>query len=290
MSTSFLRMTLLAASLALAAEAAHASTFQRQVAAQARGEVDISNIAGQIVISGWDQPEVSVTADLPSDTQRIKVTSGHGRTSVCVRYSDSDGCNSPGAVSEHDSVRIEVHVPRGSELEVSGVSAGINSRSVAGSQHLHSVSGNIDAQLGSGNDEVTSVSGSIDLHGSGQDGSLHVTSVSGDLSVTGAAGEIEARTVTGRLRAQIAPARLVRLNTTSGDIGLGARLASGGSIESETVSGNQKLEVSAPSGYAYEAKAFSGNIEDCFGQQPDKSEFGPGSRLSGTRGGGNGHV
>src|SRR6185312_10389708 len=109
-----------------------------------------------------------------------------------VSYSDSDGCNSPGAVGEHDSVRIEVHVPRGSELDVSGVSAGITSRNVVGSQHLHTVSGNIDAQLGSGNNEVISVSGSIDLHASGRDGSLHVTSVSGDLSVTGAAGELEA--------------------------------------------------------------------------------------------------
>ncbi|MDE2050932.1 MAG: hypothetical protein KGL45_05820 [Gammaproteobacteria bacterium] len=290
MSTSLFRMAILAASLAVAAEAAHASTFQRQVAADPRGEVDVSNIAGRIVISGWDKSVVSVTADLPSDTQRVKVTSGHGRTNVCVTYNDSDRCNSSGAFGEHTPVRLEVHVPRGSELDVAGVSAGIRSSSVVGSQHLHTVSGDIDAELGSGDDEVTSVSGTIDLHGSGQDGALHVTSVSGDLSVTNAAGELEARTVNGRLQAEVAPARLVRLNTTSGEIGLSARLASGGTIESETVSGDQKVGVSAAAGYSYEARSFSGDIEDCFGQQPDKSEYGPGSRLEGTRGGGSGRV
>lgn len=289
MSTSILRMTLLAALLALAAQAAQAGTFQRQVAADPHGEVDVSNISGSIVITGWDKPSVSVTADLPGDSQRVKVTSGSGRTSVCVTYGDSNSCNSSG-FGGRTSVRLEVQVPRGSELDVSGVSADITSRSVAGSQHLHTVSGDIDAELGSGDDEVNSVSGGIKLHGSGQDGALRVTSVSGDLTVTNAAGELEARTVNGTLRAELSPARRVRLNTTSGDIDLKAGLASGGTIETETVSGDQKIRASAPAGYAYEAKTFSGDIDDCFGQEPDKSQYGPGSRLNGTRGHGDGHV
>lgn len=292
MSTTLIRMAILAASLALAGEAAHAGTFQQQVAADPRGEVDVSNIAGRIVISGWDQSAVSVSADLPSDTKRVKVTGGHGRINVCVTYGNSNSCNSSGGWfgGERTSVRLEVHVPRGSELDVSGVSAEITSRGVTGSQHLHTVSGDIDAQLGSGDDEVGSVSGAVELHGSGQDGTLRVASVSGDLSITKAAGELEARTVNGRLSAEVSSARLVRLNTTSGEIDLGAGLAGGGTIETETVSGDQKLRVSAPGGYSYEARSFSGDIEDCFGQEPDKSEYGPGSRLNGTRGGGDGHI
>jgi hypothetical protein len=288
MRTSLLGTAIVAASLALAVEAAHADTFRQQVAADPRGEVDLSNIAGSIAISGWDQPTVSVSADLPSDTERVKVTSAHGRTSVCVRY--NHGCDSTGFFGGKTPVRLEVHVPRGSELDVSGVSAEITSDGVAGSQHLHTVSGDIRAALGSGDDEVNSVSGNIDLHGSGQDGTLHVASVSGDVTVTDAAGELEARTVDGRLTAGLSVARRVRLNTTSGYIGLNARLQSGGTVEAETVSGAEQFDVSAPAGYAYEVKSFSGDIKDCFGEQPNKSEYGPGSRLSGTRGGGAGHV
>jgi DUF4097 and DUF4098 domain-containing protein YvlB len=286
------RMAIVIGSLALAfaLEAAHASTFQQQVAADPRGEVDVSNVAGDIVISGWDKPTVSVTADLPSDTERVKVTSRHGRTSVCVTYSNSSGCNSGGFSGDRGPVRLEVHVPRDSELEVSGVSAGITSRSVTGRQRLRTVSGDIDAKIGSGDDEVSSVSGGITLHGGGQDGTLHVTSVSGDLNVTNVAGELEARTVNGTLSAELSPARLVRLNTTSGDIDLRARLTSGGTVEAETVSGDEKVKVSAPAGYSYEAKTFSGDIENCFGQQSDRSQYGPGNRLNGTRGGGAGRV
>jgi hypothetical protein len=294
MRTSLFRMTILVASLALAVGAAHASTFQQQVAADPHGEVDVSNISGSIVISGWDKSAVSVTADLPSDTQRVKITSGHGRTSVCVAYNDSSSCNSPGFFGgprHHEgSVRLELHVPRDSELEVSGVSADITSLGIAGGQHLDTVSGDIDAALGSGDDEVNSVSGDIKLHGSGQDGTLHVASVSGDLSVMNVAGELDARTVNGRLSAGLSPARLVRLNTTSGDINLSARLTSGGTIDTETVSGDQTLEVSAPAGYSYEVRTFSGDIKDCFGQQSVRSEYGPGDHLDGRRGGGGGDV
>ncbi|MGA7540256.1 MAG: DUF4097 family beta strand repeat-containing protein [Steroidobacteraceae bacterium] len=288
MSTSCFRIALLTASLALAAAAAHASSFQQQVAADPRGEVDVSNIAGSIVVSGWDQSTVAVTADLPGDTRRVKLTSGHGRTSVCVRY--DQGCDSMGFFGDKTPVRLEVHVPRGSELEVSGVSADIRSRGITGRQHLHTVSGDIQAALGAGDDDANSVSGNITLEGSGEDGALHVSSVSGDLSVRNVAGELEARTVNGRLTAELSSARLARLNTTSGNIDLDARLASGGTIETETVSGDEKIRASAPAGYSYELKTFSGDIEDCFGEQPDKNHYGPGSRLNGTRGGGDGHI
>ena len=286
MSRSIFGAAILVASLALAGGAAQASDFQQQVAADPRGEVDVSNVSGSIEITGWDQSTVAVTAD----SDRVKVTSEHGRTQVCVMYHESDGCNSPGGFRGGSSVSLEVRVPRGSELEVSGVSADITTRGVSGAQELHSVSGDINAELGSGNDEVNSVSGTINLRGSDQDGTLHVASVSGNLSVTSVAGELEARTVSGTLRAQLSVARSVRLHTTNGDISLDARLASGGSVETDTVSGDQNMRVSSSAGYAYEAKTFSGDITNCFGQQADKNQYGPGSRLDGTRAGGGGHL
>ncbi len=290
MSRSSIRMAALVASLALAAGAARAATFHEQVAADPRGEVDVSNVSGSIEVTGWDRPEVSVTADLPSDSQRVKVMTGGGHTRVCVGYGNSNGCDSSGWSGDKGSVRLEIQVPQGSQLDISGVSADIASRGVSGTQRLHTVSGDIDAELGSGDDDVNSVSGTVNLHGSGQDGTLHVASVSGDVSVTGVAGELEARTVNGTLIAQLSPARLVRLNTTSGDINLSARLMSGGTVETETVSGDQKIEVSAAAGYSYEAKTFSGDIHNCFGQRSQHSEYGPGDRLDGTRGGGGGQV
>jgi hypothetical protein len=283
-------MAIMVASLAVAAGAAHASNFHEQVAADPHGEVDVSNISGSIRISGWDRPEVSVTADLSSDSQRVKVITGGGHTRVCVTYGDSNGCNSTGWSGDAGSVRLEIQVPRQSGLDVASVSADVTSSGVSGTQRLHTVSGDIEAELGSGNDEVNTVSGTVSLHGNGQDGALHVATVSGDLKATNVAGQLEATTVNGKLAAELSPARLARLHTTSGDIELTAKLTSGGTIETETVSGDQKIRVSAPAGYSYDAKSFSGDITDCFGQRSQRSEYGPGNRLEGKRGGGGGQV
>lgn len=289
MSATPFRISVVAFSLALAAGAAHARTLRSQVAASPHGQVDIRNVAGNIQIRGWDKPAVSVTADLASGQQLVVAKSGNGRTKVCVT-NGAAGCNGWGWSGRAEKARLEVRVPRGSEVDASGVSAGIDSRGVAGVQNLHTVSGNIDAQLGSGHDDVQSVSGSIHLLGSGQDGTLRIANVSGDLSATNVAGELDARTVNGSLSAQLSAARAVRLHTTSGSIRLDARLARGGTVQTDTVSGYQSIKVESAAGYSYEAKTFSGDIENCFGQQEQHNQYGPGSRLEGRQGAGGGHV
>jgi len=63
------------------------------------------------------------------------------------------------------------------------------------------------------------------------------------------------------------------------------RLAHDGSFEAETTSGEVHLEMPFESGYDYELRSFSGEIQDCFGQKPERtSTYGPGTRLIGTRG------
>ena len=59
-------------------------SFERQVPAQARGVVDISNVSGTVVVTGWDRPEVSVRAELDEGVERVDVSTDHGRTSIKV--------------------------------------------------------------------------------------------------------------------------------------------------------------------------------------------------------------
>ena len=271
----------------LALGTAQARTVQQQVAADPRGEVDVSDISGRIEITGWDKPQVAVTADLDSDSQQLEVRSDHGRTSIRVTRGSEGFFGWRGG-----DVRLEVHVPRESEVNASAVSADITARDISGSQRLQSVSGDIDAEIGAGANEVKSVSGEIHLKGSGgSSGSLRVTNVSGEVRVTNMPGDLDATTISGKLDAQLASAHSVRAHTTSGDLDLTARLDRGGTIEAETVSGEQHIAASAAAGFQYEVRTFSGDIEDCFGQRSERtSEYGPGRRLDGTRGGGDGHI
>ena len=272
--------------LLLAGAAASASaeqTFDRELAVQPRGAVDISNVSGRIEVSGWERAEVSVHAELEAGVERVDVSSEGGHTSIKVLV--------PHAPGHGGEVRLQVKIPKESELNVSGVSADITTTGVLGVQRLNAVSGNVTAELAGADVELKTVSGNLHLKGRGQAARLRLSTVSGDVRVEHGAGDFEASTVNGTLIVSLDSARSVRVHTTSGDVRFEGRLTHGATVEASTVSGELNVHASADGGYAYEVSSFSGAISDCFNASPERaSQYGPGSRLEGTRGQGAGHV
>src|SRR6266481_1826845 len=110
------------------------STYERQVPAEAHGVVDISNVSGTVVVTGWDRPEVSVRAALDEGVERVDVSTDHGRTTVKVVLPHH------GHGGDAD---LHVQVPKDSELAVSAVSADVATAGVTGVQRLNTVSGDI---------------------------------------------------------------------------------------------------------------------------------------------------
>ncbi|TLY81018.1 MAG: DUF4097 domain-containing protein [Gammaproteobacteria bacterium] len=284
MRTGALLPTMMMAVLAsAAARAAGDNVFERQVAADPRGVVEISNVSGRIKVSGWDRAQVSVRGELGAGVERIDVTSDHGHTMIKVvlpSYSFRSG-----------SVDLWVQVPRGSELDVSAVSADVTATDVQGVQRLKTVSGEIRADIGQSDVEVKTISGDITLSGHGQPAQLHVSTVSGSLRVEHGAGELEATAVSGAVTVRLDSARSVRVRTTSGDLRFEGKLLRGASFDAESVSGELIVRASAQAGYEYEVTTFSGDIRDCFNVEAERTDkYGPGHRLSGTRAAGGAHV
>ena len=266
-----------------AATASNEKTFDRQVPAQPRGVVEISNVSGSIEVSGWDRSEVSVHAELDTGVERVEVASDSGRTTIKVILPHISG--------HGGEARLQVKIPKDSELDVSGVSADVTTTVVLGVQRLSAVSGNITAELAGADAELKTVSGDLRLKGHGLPARLHVSTVSGEVHLEHGAGELEASTVNGTLIASLDSARGVRARTTSGDLRFEGKLTRGATLEASTVSGDLNVRASADGGYAYEVSSFNGEITDCFNASPARaSQYGSGSRLEGTRGEGAGHV
>ncbi len=272
------------------AATAHASEYQQTVNADPKGEVDVSNVAGSIEISAWDKPQVAVRADIDSDWQHVEVSSEKGYTSVRVT-GRRDSTFWGGFGWRGGEVRLEVWVPRTSELNVSAVSARVDSRGMAGVQRLQSVSGDITADVSAADTEVKTVNGEIRLRGNGQPGHLEVHTVSGDAKLDSIAGDLEATTVSGSLSAALSPARTVRVNTTSGSFTLTGRLTRDATLEADTISGDLNVSAGSDAGYRYEVQTFNGSVNDCFGRKPERvSAFLPGKLLTGTLGDGSAHL
>jgi DUF4097 and DUF4098 domain-containing protein YvlB len=268
----------------VASAACHAADrdFERTVPAESKGSVRISNVAGKVTVMGWDRSEVQVKAHLTGDVERVDVITDKGRTTIKVvmpRSSFRDG--------EAD---LDIRVPEQSDVDVSAVSADVETTRLTGPQRLTTVSGDVRAEFAK-DFEGKSVSGDMRLKGTSQVGDVRVSSVSGDIYLDRAAGELDATSVSGDLMLDVGSASSIRTRTTSGDLTLRGSMLQDGSIEAETISGDVTVRVKPKAGFEYEASSFTGDIGNCFGKHSEATNaHGPGSRLMGTVGEGRGRV
>jgi DUF4097 and DUF4098 domain-containing protein YvlB len=279
-----IRQPLILSLLLVAASVAHADQdFQQTVKADARGSVRVSNVAGKVNVIGWDRPEVEVKAHLEGNVERVDVSSDKGRTTIKVILPRSSWRGS----GEAD---LQIRIPQQSDLDVSAVSADVETQRVLGPQRLTTVSGDIRAEF-TKDFEGKTVSGDLRLKGQAEPGGVRVSSVSGDVYLDRGGGDVEVTSVSGNLLLDVASVTSVRTRTTSGDLSLRGALARDGSVEAETISGEVTVRVKPQAGFQYEATSFSGTIGNCFGRHAENtSAHGPGTRLNGTAGEGRGRV
>ena len=260
------------------------SIFDKEVAADPKGVVDISNVAGSIDVIGWDRNTVSVHGVLGDGVERVDVQTQPGHIIIKVVLPNS---------RHHGDVdaRLKVQIPQGSELDVSAVSADVRAKKVTGTQRLQSVSGDVTTELAGSDADIKNVSGDITLHGHGQAAATHVTTVSGDVRIDHLAGDLDVSTVSGEVKGSVDAGHSLRVRSTSGDVEFTGKLTRGMSVDVESVSGEITLKAAIDGGYAYELTSFSGDINNCFGASAERtSPHGPGSSLRGTRGDGSGRV
>jgi DUF4097 and DUF4098 domain-containing protein YvlB len=257
------------------------SNFEKRIAADLHGVVEISNVAGSIEVQAWDNPEVEVKADVGAGVDRIDTTSEHGRVTIKVIV--------PNHSFRSISTTLHVRVPRDSELDISGVSAEVSTSDVEGALQLKTVSGGVRADVFQKNTEVKTISGDVVLRGHGKEAGaagIHVSTISGGIRIERAGGDVEATTVSGDLSVRLDhPAHNVRFRTTSGSVGFEGRLTKGAYLDGESISGDLTVRAAPEGSLEYEVSAFSGDIKSCMGGEAERvSKYGPGRRLNGTRG------
>lgn len=279
-----MRVAVMVAAALLLAQSARAEDIEKSAQADPRGEVSITNVAGEVQVTGWDRNEVHVKADLSDGVQRLEFKTSGARTIIEVVL--------PRGRSFQGSSDLIVQVPRNSSLVTNTVSADQTIKDVRGTQRLQAVSGMIQTELWNEDLELKNVSGEVTVRGHNGKGVLRVITVSGDIRLQDIGPEMDLNTVTGDMQVRVAELSRARIKTTNGDLELRATsLTRDARIDAEGINGDLRFRFRGALDAEFDIETFNGEIDNCFGPKPHRTrEYGPGNALHFKQGNGDGRI
>ncbi|MCX6543091.1 MAG: DUF4097 family beta strand repeat-containing protein [Acidobacteria bacterium] len=234
--------------------------FSKTVPLAKGGTFELSNIAGDIVITGGSGDHVIIAAVKKGRTAEelkevtIEVTAAANRVEVRTRYPERRGSNSV-------SVDYTVTVPRGAALIVRSISGDEKVSAVDGEMHLNSISGNVTVASAADVRAVKSISGNVHVQASKSTGALSASSVSGNVKLMDVrASELEVNSISGNVTCDQIVTPRAALKSVSGNITFGGPLAKGGRYELTSHSGDVSIVVSDKMGIELSASTFSGEV------------------------------
>lgn len=274
----------------LASAAANADTpihLSRDAAPNA--QIVISNVKGEVRVSGWNQNRIQVEGTLGDGARPLQISGGPQSLEIRVEPSGKStkwfGFSSD---NEMNPTVLDVHVPHAAALQVHVVSAPVDVTGMDGrALGVNTVSGRVHLNARVGTLKVDSVSGDVDFEGAAN--GMDVQTVSGDVQAATLNGNLTAQTVSGSLLLRGNTLDRVNLGTVSGRIQLDAALAPAASWKVDTMSGDVRLGIPENTSAQIKADTFSGDLHSDFGK-PYGSEHGPGEHLGAKVGSGNGSI
>jgi len=245
----------------------------------ANATISIENVAGEIVVQGWDKNEAHLTGELGKSVEELEIDASNSSLQIEVINRN---------VRNIDSTELKLMVPRGASVDISAVSADVD---VSGLDNekltASSVSGDVEVNASSKRVSIESVSGDVEFEGQTQ--RISAESVSGDIDLSGIAGDIEATTVSGDMELQADAIKNAKLETVSGDITVKGEISGNGKLTAESMSGDVVIIMPASQIGLFKAQSFSGRIYTDFGSV-SHAKHGPGSHLKHVEGSGGAEV
>ena len=245
------------------------------------GQVEISNISGEVEVIGWSGDEVLIEGTLEHGVKELAISSGGSRVSIEVTQMRRRGYSA--------DAYLTVKIPSAAGLEVETVSADITVDGVDGEVELESVSGKVEVSGQPSLLEAASVSGNVVATATA--GRSELESVSGKVIVRSASGRLEAGSVSGNIEIEGGELDSLNAETVSGSIFCAARPSGSGRFSLETMSGSIEIVVSANADADYSVETYSGSIRNTIGPKPRRTDaYGPGKELHFSTGSGGSRV
>ncbi len=269
----------------------YTENFARTVRLGRTGMFELSNIAGDITITGGGGEDVRVQAVKRVRRQNendarallrdvdIQVTERSGLVEVRTEL--------PSRRDVAAAVDYTIALPSGASVGVRTVSGNVRVSNVKGELRAESISGDVNASAIGRLRAMKSVSGNIDISDADAE-DIVANTVNGDVIVRNLkARSMDLESVSGNLRFSDTQCDRVSLKTISGDIDYAGRLARSGRYEMQSHSGDVRITPIGNAAFDLEANTFSGDVRSDFpltlrGAVGNNLTAGPGPRFNRT--------
>ncbi len=247
--------------------------FTKTIRLGSTGELDVGNIAGDIVVTRSSGADVTVEViktarsrsaeDAKSLLQlvQVDVLERAGRAEVRARYPSADQMQTNNRRNINVSVSYNISAPVNTRLTVKSISGNIKVSDIKGDVAAESVSG--DVRIGGSGRVGTakSVSGNVEVTDTQIDGTLEAGSISGDVVLRRlTARRIDTSSISGTVRMEEVQCERVDAQSISGLVTFSGPLARGGRYALKSHSGEVTIAISGGTGFELEASSFSGQV------------------------------
>ena len=245
----------------------YTENFSRTIKIGATGSFDLSNVAGDVVITGGRGDEARVQA-VKRVRDRNEAAARALLRDLMIQVTERTGSvqirtEQPNRRRVAAAVDYTVAVPEGATVNVKTVSGNLRVSNVRGDLRTESISGDVNISSAGRLRALSAVSGDValtDVEG----GDLVASLVSGDFTARNLkARSFELQTVSGDIRVD-AQCDRVDLKTISGDIEYSGRLARNGRYQMQSHSGTVRITPTGNVGFDLDASTFNGDVRSDF--------------------------
>lgn len=254
------------------------STLDTTITFATNGTIELTNISGEIIVTGWDRREARIKA--VSERGRLEYELSSSRITMDVQSARSNR-----GEGYRGETRYELSVPRGVRVIAHSTSGDVIVRGTGGDVEANSTSGDVTIDDASGRIEISSVSG--DVQAGRLKGNVEANSVSGSVEVSDVEGGVHVGTTSGDISLMGVRSRDIEASTTSGEIEFEGAVEGDGRYEFHSHSGNIVLTIPAASNAKFAVETFNGAMDSAFpltlqptdrtNRRPRRFEFNVGS-------------
>lgn len=236
------------------------------------GTLDLSNISGDVRVTGTGGDEIVIEAvkrvrhrDADQARRllqelRVDIGTVGDRVEIRTSYPRRSG-------GERGSARVDytISVPTGAAVSVKTISGDASVTKVSGEVRAETVSGNVNVTATPNLSQAKTVSGDVTARDVDGTANLTLGTVSGTVIANGLkARSLECGSVSGDIQLSDVQVERLTAKSVSGSIEFGAALVRGGRYDFGSHSGDIRLALSSQTGFELDASTFSGSVRSEF--------------------------